>query len=167
MLKDWLCITRGASWTHLKCHMGYSASGHPQSHSYTWEALHKCPCKACIVTELAGSMWPPPYLQMQVCKVKQGPCHALFGICSPSHPFSFLAFRDLESQRKVKHQMSSHRCLNAYCAGGRSCRSKITSQMYRVNRKKEGHNGHNQLTNSKQELFRLNGPNPTGFSLFF
>lgn len=68
---------------------------------------------------------------------------------------------------RVKGRWSTRWALNAYCAGGRSCRSKITSQVYRVNRKKEGHNDHNQLTNSKQELFRLNGPNPTGFSLFF
>lgn len=41
--------------------------------------------------------------------------------------------------------------------------------MCSVNRKKWGHNEHNQLTNPKQVLFRLNGQrcglNPTGFGL--
>ncbi len=66
-------------------------------------------------------------------------------------------------------QMRSRQCLHAYYTGIRSSRNKISSQVCSVNRQKQGHNEHNQLTNPKQVLFRLNGQrcrlNPTGFGL--
>lgn len=108
----------------------------------------------------------------QVSDVKQGPAHASRGIFPPvpSIRLSGHCLVNEMGEDEAPHlQMRSEQCLHAYYTGCRSSRNKISSQVCSVNRKKQAHNEHNQLTNPKQVLFRLNGQrcklNPTGFGL--
>lgn len=119
-------------------------------------------------------MWPSPYLQMYFITGIQGqtrscPC-LLWNLLAPSHPYISPAIARWMKGDKAAHlQMRSQQCLFGYYTRCRSSRKRISSQVCYANRKKRGHNEHNQLTNPKQVLFRLNGqrykPNPTGFGL--
>ena len=89
---------------------------------------------------------------------------------SPVHKAFWSLSGEWEACEAPLLEMRSQQCLHEhYERGCRSSISKISSQVCSVNREKQGHNEHNQLTNPKQVLFRLNGQrcrlNPTGFGL--
>lgn len=110
----------------------------------------------------------PPHVLQRRC-LRSWPCIVWNPLPIPSIQRFWPQSGECKEGKAPHLEMRSQQCLNAYCAGGRSSRNKISSQVCSENRQNRGHNEHNQLTNPKQVLFRMHTQRcrliPVGFGL--